>query len=159
MMFFRVASISAVMWVTALGGGMLTVDVGDEYAVRTVVEPAVTQLAPDGTVISSTMPEPPYAFEYRFDRTMVQYLRSDDNVTVTYEELAGTDYASLKCETSLPASMVYFRALRVTDAPVAMPVQGVTANGNPVEVTNIDRLEIEPKAATLRVLILGIENE
>ena len=83
--------------------GYTRVKVGDEYAIRVKVEPEVTQMGPDGEPLASAAIQPPYAWEFKYDRTLVQFMRADDGVTATYREVANTPYAVLAVQTELTA--------------------------------------------------------
>jgi len=137
--------------------GYTLVRVGQEYAVRIVIYAEITQIDGHDNALAYTMPEPPYTWQFKYDRTLVQFVRASDGVTTTYREIPNSPYAVLTCETDSAESRVYWRALRITDGQIAVPVQAATAAGAALTVTNPDRLEIVARPATLRVLIEAID--
>mgnify|MGYP006953663178 CR=1 FL=1 len=137
--------------------GYTRVQVTREYAVRVVICGEITQIDGQEGVISSNMPAPPYVWEFKYDRTLVEFVRASDGVTTTYREIPNSPYAVLTCETANAESRVFWRALRITDGQIAVPVQAATAAGAALTVTNPDRLEIVARPATLRVLIEAID--
>jgi len=139
--------------------GHTRVQVGREYAVRVAICGEITQIDGQEGVISGKMPEPPYSWQFKYDRSLVQYLRTSDGVVATYREIPNSPYATLTCETSNAESFIFWRALKATDGQIAVPVQNATAGGAALEIMNLDRLEIVPRRATLRVLIEAIVEE
>jgi len=139
--------------------GYTRVQVGREYAVRVVIQPEITQIDGQDGVISSKMPDPPYTWQFKYDRSLVQFLRASDGVTATYKEIPSSPYATLTCETSSTESFVFWRALKATDGQIAVPVQNATAGGAALEILNPDRLDIDPQRAVLHVIIEAIEPE
>jgi len=137
--------------------GYTLVRVGQEYAVRVVVCAEITQIDGHDNALAYTMPEPPYTWQFKYDRTLVQFVRASDGVTTTYREIPNSPYAVLTCETANSESRVFWRALKTTDGKIAVPVQAATAGGAALTITNPDRLEIVARPATLRVLIGAIE--
>ena len=150
---------AGIVWTDPVAG-YTRVQVGREYAVRVVIQPEITQIDGQDGVISSKMPEPPYSWQFKYDRSLVQFLRASDGVTATYKEIPSSPYATLTCETSNPEqSFIYWRALKATDGQIAVPVQNATANGAALEILNPDRLDIDPQRAVLHVIIEAIEPE
>ena len=149
---------AGIVWTDPVAG-YTRVQVGREYAVRVVIQPEITQIDGQDGVISSKMPDPPYTWQFKYDRSLVQFLRASDGVTATYKEIPSSPYATLTCETSSTESFVFWRALKATDGQIAAPVQNATANGAALEILNPDRLDIDPQRAVLHVIIEAIEPE
>lgn len=144
-----------VMTWTATGPGQATVPVGREFAVVHEVQPEVTAVDAEGNVLESRVPEGPYAWEYKYDRTLIAFARADAGIVTTYREIANTPYAVVRCESSASSGAVYFTALKVTASPVKLPVQNATANGVAIPVSNEDTLAITAESARLRIRLQG----
>ena len=140
---------------TVFGAAELAVRVGDEYVVRAEVEPQVVAVDADGEVLETAMPEPPYRYTYRYDRTLVAFMRVDSG-EAEVREVEGTPWNDAVIVTDAPLSTATFRALRVTE-PVGVPVRNATAAGEPIDVANDDRIAIVPRAAVMRVRIEILE--
>ena len=157
--FSLVTSLALLVHVGAIEPFTLQMKVGGEYAIRCVIEPAVTQIGEDGEPLASTMPQPPYTWQFKYDRTLVKYLRASDGVTVAVTNVPSTNYAVARCETSLTDAYVYWKAMKATETAIKAPVQNATANGEVLTVVNEDSLKIDPRKAVLRVNIEAIELE
>jgi len=155
--WFQICTIVACVWTSAVGGGgQATVPVGDEFYVRFLVEPSVTQIKPDGTPLASSPPPGPYVYSITYPKSVLAYTRSDTGVTVQYSETtASPPTATLKCTTELSDTKVCFRALKAGE-PMSLNIHGVTAAGAPLQHANTDTLVIAPRTATMRVQILEI---
>ena len=101
MMRFYVASlVIGVMTWGATPPATLTVDVGTEFAVRYEINPEIVQITVDGEPVGSQVPPGPYVWEYKYDKGLIQFTRSDASVTTTYREIEGSPWAVLKCESA-----------------------------------------------------------
>lgn len=152
MMRFYVASlvIGVLTW-GATPPATLTVDVGTEFAVRYEINPEIVQITVDGEPVGSQVPPGPYVWEYKYDKGLIQFTRSDASVTTTYREIEGTPWAVLKCESAEPVGHVYFRALRTTPSEVKLPIQNASAGGAALTVDNPDLLKIQPQVASITI--------
>ncbi len=158
-MVFRICAVTAVGILGALGGtGITEVPVGGEFVVEATVKPQTSQIGPNGVALMVEMPLAPYRWEFKYDRGLVQFLRSDDPEGATvYREIEGTPWAVLSVETSKPLVHFYWQALRTTETDVALPtLNALAADEAPLGVANSDKLRIVPLPATLEIRLQGV---
>ena len=133
------------------GTGILEVAVGREFAVEATIRPEVRQIGTDGNALEVAFPAAPYRFDFKYDRSLIAFSRIDPGADAAYREITGSPWGVLTVTTSERAARVYFKALKVTEKDVKLPVANVTAAGAAVEVDNPDLLRIVPQPSGIVV--------
>jgi hypothetical protein len=133
------------------------VRVGEQFAVRAVVEPAVTQIDGDDAPLATVMPDGPYVYVFEYARDLIRFVGAADGATAEFTEVENSPLGRLRVTSDSPESVVRFRAMKAISEPVTIPVDEATAAGEAIDIVNDDTLLVGPRAATLRILIEQIE--
>jgi hypothetical protein len=154
-MLLKLCAVVSAGLLSTVGPGIVEVEVGQEFAVELSFRPETRQLGTDGNALEVAYPPAPYALDFKYDRGLIVFVRADSGAEAAYREVAGSPWAVLTLTTSEHSARAYFRALKVTDKDVRLPVLNVTAAGAPVSVENPDLLRIVPQPAGLVVRLKG----